>query len=96
MRAGSDRRERREIHPSGGAGDRVERSGRSKSRLDAGRVGDVDTDVARLRSGGHDVVTGAEFGGDGAAEHARGADEEDAETVGHNCRNPCRSAAERR
>ena len=80
---GLDRRQRMEIERAGGAGDRVERPCRLEARLDAGGVGDVDADVARLRAGGDDVVARRKLGRDRAPEHAARADKENAKTGGH-------------
>ena len=72
---------RREIDAARGAGDRVERPGRLEARDDAGGIGDVDADLARLRSRGDDVVPWREFGDDRPAERAAGADDENAQGV---------------
>ena len=82
-RRGLDRRQRKPVDVAGGAGDRVERPRRLHARYDAGGIGDVDADVARLRSGGDDVVARRKLGHDRAPQHAARADEENAKTVGH-------------
>src|SRR5271165_281900 len=72
-----------EIDGAGGAGHRVQRPRRLQARLDARRIGDVDADLACLRSGGDDVVARRKLDRDRAPENAARADEENAKTGGH-------------
>jgi len=64
-----------------GASDRVQRPRRFQARDDARGIGDVDANVARLRSSGHDVMARRKLRHDRAPQHSACADEENAKTL---------------
>src|SRR5580700_4106958 len=69
------------VHGAGSASNRVQRPCRFQARDDARGIGDIDANVTRLRTSGHDVMARRKLGYDRAPEHAARADDKNTKTL---------------